>query len=441
MRKIVVIVLVLAGAAGAAAYFGLFSRERTAAAAGQAGGPGGMDRRGGGGGFGGPGGGMAGGGFRGPVTVELARVSRGTIAQYLTVVGNLIGQATVEVAPKTGGRLVSVNVKLGDRVTRGQLIAKLDDLEIVEQVRQAEASHQVAQATIRQREADLTLAQTSVERSRNLFGRQLLPKQTLDDSEARYQAALAQLDLARAQRAQNDARLQELKINLGNTSVTAPVTGFVARRYVDPGAWVSQNAPVASVVDISSLRLVVNVVERDLKVVTVGDTAVVEVDAYPGEKFSGRIARMAPVLDPSTRTAEMEIEVPNRDNRLKPGMYARMSLTVEERLNALTIPRPALVDFEGKRGVWVPAADNKAQFVPIELGIEQSDRVEVRGGLKEGDQVIAAGAAALRASDTIGVTGQDGPSSGRPGMGGPGSRTGSGAEGGPKGRRSGSQRQ
>jgi RND family efflux transporter MFP subunit len=435
MRKIVVVVLVVAMAAGAAVYFGLFSRER-ASAAGQGGGPGGGQ---GGGGFGGPGGGM-GAGFRGPVTVELARVSRNTVSQRLTVVGNLIGQATVEVAPKTGGRLVNVAVKLGDRVTRGQLIAKLDDLEIIEQVRQAAASHRVAEATIRQREADLTLAQTNVERSRNLFGRQLLPKQTLDDSEARYQAALAQLDLARAQLAQNDARLQELKINLANTSVTAPVTGYIARRYVDPGAWVSQNAPVVSVVDIASLRLVVNVVERDLKVVTVGDTAVVEVDAYPGEKFSGRIARVAPVLDPATRTAEMEIEVPNQDNRLKPGMYARISLTVEERPNALTIPRPALVDFEGKRGVWIPSTENKAQFAPIELGIEQSDLVEVRGGLKEGDQVISTGAATLRASDTIVIAGQDGPS-GRPGMGGPGGQQGAPREGGPKGRQSGSNRQ
>jgi RND family efflux transporter MFP subunit len=428
MRKIVVIVLVVAVAVGAAAYFGLFSRERAAAAAGQAGGPGQARQGGGGGGFGG-----MGGGFRGPITVEVGRATRGPIAQHLTAVGNLIGQATVEIVPKTGGRLVSVNVKLGDRVTRGQLIAKVEDREIVEQVRQAEASHEVAQATIRQREADLTLAKTSVERSRNLFGRQLLPRQTLDDSEARYQAAIAQLDLARAQLTQNDARLEELKINLANTSVIAPVTGFVAKRYMDPGAWVSQQAPVASVVDISSLRLVVNVVERDLRVVTVGDAASVEVDAYPGEKFAGRIARVAPVLDPATRTAEMEVEVSNQDNRLKPGMYARIILTIDERSSALTIPRPALVDFESKRGVWIPAADGKVQFVPVELGIEASDRVEILSGLKEGDTVVVTGATALRPSDTITAVGQDGPSSG-PSALGAGSGQG-GSEGRPMGGR------
>ena len=280
MRKFLILG-VLTVAIGGAAYFLVFKREQPAEAADQAqagqaaqgrGGRGGRAGSGagnpgggggfGGGGFGGPGGG---GGFRPPMTVEVAKVARGNISSYLSVVGNLIGEATVEVAPKTGGRLTSMNVKLGDRVRRGQVLAKLDDKEIIEQVRQAEASHQVAEATIRQREADLNLALTNVERSRNLYGRQLLPKQTLDDAEARYLAAVAQLDLSRAQMAQSAARLEELRINLANTSVVSPVDGFVGKRNVDPGAWVSQNAGVASIVDISRMRLVANVVEKDLR--------------------------------------------------------------------------------------------------------------------------------------------------------------------------------
>ncbi len=113
--------------------------------------------------------------------------------------------------PKTAGRLESITVKLGDRVTRGQRIAKIEDQELLEQVKQAEAAFQVASATIRQREADLELAKTNVERSRNLFQRQLLPQQTLDDSEAKYQSAQAALDLARAQNTQSQARLDELR--------------------------------------------------------------------------------------------------------------------------------------------------------------------------------------------------------------------------------------
>jgi RND family efflux transporter MFP subunit len=433
MRKVVIIGVLVAVVAGAAYYF--IKREQPAAAAEQgqagpqggrgAGGPGGGMGGMGGGGFGGPG-----GGFRPPMTVELAKASRGKISAYLSVVGNLIGEATVEVAPKTGGRLISVSVKLGDQVRRNQVIAKLDDREIVEQVRQAEASHQVAEATIRQREADLKLAETSVDRSRNLYGRQLLPKQTLDDAEARYTASLAQLDLARAQMAQSAARLEELRINLANTNVVSPVNGFVARRNVDPGAWVSQNAGVASIVDISSLRLVANVVEKDLRMVSAGDPAVVEVDAYPGEKFNGRIARVSPILDPNTRMAPMEVEIPNPQYRLKPGMYAKVNLEVESKENVLLIPKIALVDSEGQRGVYQANDENRAQFKPVKVGLEDAERAEILDGLREGETIISTGAGALRRNDQLVVAGQGGPpggGGGQPGMGGRGT-------GGPGGR-------
>ena len=255
MRKFVVIAIVVAVAGGAAAYMGVFEREGDAAAAGsQAGGQGGAagggqgaaagrgarggqaqgggGAPGGGGGFGGPGGG---GGPRVPMTVEMGTLKRGKVAAYLTVVGNLIGQQTIDIAPRTGGRLLSVNVQLGDRVRRGQVLAKVEDREIVEQVRQAEASQEVSKATIRQREADLKVAELNFDRSKNLYTRQLLAKQALDDAESRYMAAVAQFDLSKAQLSQNDARLEELRINLQNTSVVSPVDGFVGKRNVDPG--------------------------------------------------------------------------------------------------------------------------------------------------------------------------------------------------------------
>jgi membrane fusion protein, multidrug efflux system len=359
------------------------------------------------------------------MTVEVAKVARGTIASHISVVGNLIGAQTVDVAPKAGGRLQSISVKLGDRVRRGQAIAKIEDREIIEQVNQAEASHKVAEANVRRSEADLSLALTNVDRARNLYGRQLLPKQQLDDAEARYTSAVAALDLARAQTSQSEARLKELRINLGNTSVVSPTDGFVSQRHVDPGAWVSQNAPVASVVDISSLRLVANVVEKDLKAVNPGDPAVVEVDAYPGEKFNGRIARVSPILDPATRTASMEIEIPNRENKLKPGMYARITLEVDSRDNVLIVPKTSLVDSEGQRGVYQPNDENRAQFKRVTVGLEDNEKAEVLEGLREGEIVISTGAGALRRNDQLLIAGADGPSGGR----------GAGAQGAPGGRR------
>jgi RND family efflux transporter MFP subunit len=366
---------------------------------------------------GGPGGGGGRGGARPPMPVEFAPVKRATVTERVTIVGNLIGAATVEAVPKVNGRLQSVDVRLGDSVRRGQQIAKVEDREIREQVRQQEAAFRVAEATIRQREADLKLAQTNLERNRNLLDRQLLPRQTYDDTEARYQAALAQLDLARAQFEQSKARLDELKINLANTVISSPVDGFIGKRYLDPGAAVSPNAPVASVVAIQTVRMVANVVEKDVKKLSVGMPAQVEVDAFPGEKFTGKIGRIAPVFDPQTRTAEMEIEVPNPGFRLKPGMYARVDLTIDSRQNAMTVPSNAVVDFEGKTGVFIagsapqqasnPPAEGTsgqpltARFQPVETGIRDGQQVEIRAGLTENAQVITTGATALRDGDRI----------------------------------------
>ncbi|HVL66100.1 MAG TPA: efflux RND transporter periplasmic adaptor subunit [Vicinamibacterales bacterium] len=391
---------------------------------------------------GGPG--MGGRGGRPPMPVEFTPAKRSDVAERVTIVGTLIGAATVEAVPKVNGRLESVSVRLGDRVNRGQQLAKVEDREIREQVRQAEASYRVAEATIRQRQADLKLAETNLERNRSLLERELLPRQTFDDTEARHQAAVAQLDLARAQFEQAKARLDELRINLANTVITSPVEGFVGKRYLDPGAFVSPNAPVASIVDIRSVRMVANVVEKDVRRLSTGMSADVEVDAFPGERFVGKVSRIAPVFDPQTRTAEMEIEVPNGSFRLKPGMYARVALTIDRRENALTVPRTAVVELDGRTGVFVaggaappaqpasnpPPAEGPrgaqgaaepqgtpgaqdgpgaggaqpamtAKFQPVQVGIRDGERVEITAGIEEGARVITTGASALKDGDRI----------------------------------------
>jgi RND family efflux transporter MFP subunit len=425
MKRSIIIIVILGAVAGAWYYA---NRATTADAAGDL-------RQRGGGGFGfGPGSFQR----RLPMAVELADVKRGDMVEHLTVVGNLIGEQTVEAVPKVSGRLDAVMVRLGDRVSRGQTLAKVEDRELQEQIKQAQASFDVAAATIRQREADLKLAQTNLDRTRNLFERQLIPKQTYDDTEARHQAAVAQVDLARAQYAQAQARLDELKITMDYTSIVSPVSGFVGKRALDPGAWVTPNSSFISVVDISIVRLVANIIEKDLRRIEAGMKADVEVDAFPGDKFAGRIARVAPVLDPSTRTAQIEVEIDNRNFRLKPGMYAKVSFVIEHRANTLIVPANAIVDVTGNKGVYVPGEGDVATFQPVTLGMVAADRVEITSGLTEGTRIISTGAAALREGDRIVLPGRretddnsSGPAArgqGRPGVpaegggrGGPGS--------------------
>ncbi len=431
MRKFVLLAVAVAVIAG-----GVFLYKRSdTSAAGSAGGPGGGRGAG-----------------RPPMPVEFATVKRGPVSERVTIVGTLIGAATVEAVPRVNGRVAEVNVRLGDQVRKGQAIAKIEDREVREQVRQQEAAYKVSEATIRQREADLKLAETNLARNKSLLERELLPRQTYDDTEARHQAAIAQLDLAKAQFDQSKARLEELRINLANTVISSPVDGFIGKRYLDPGASVSPNAPVASIVDIHVVRMVVNVVEKDVKRLQVGMPAQVGVDAFEGEKFVGRVTRIAPVFDPQTRTAEMEIEVPNASYRLKPGMYARVDLTVAQRPDALTVPRNAIVDVDGKTGVFVAGSGGGAtrgegaarggqrstgstgqgdaqpaggapamtvRFVPVVTGIRDADAVEINAGVTEGTRVVTTGAMALKDGDRIV------PSSGR-GGGGSGQAPGTG---------------
>jgi RND family efflux transporter MFP subunit len=341
------------------------------------------------------------------MTVELGSAARGAMADIITVVGSLEGEASVEVSSKVNGRLEDVTVRIGDRVAKGALLAKVEAREIQEQVNQAQASFEVARATVRQREADLKFAQTNLDRSRSLFERQLLPRQTLDDADARHQSAQAQLELAKAQFNQAQSRLDELKITLSATEIRSPVNGFVGKRLLDPGAFVSSNTTVVSMVQIDRVRLVANVVEKDLRRVRVGSPADVEVDAFPGEIFHGRVARLAPVLDPATRTAQMEVEVANGDFRLKPGMYSRVRLTVATKPQALTVPVNAVVTIEGRRGVFQvtdgagAGAAKEADFVPIQTGLEDGVRIEVLGGLSDQARVVTTGAAALRDGDPV----------------------------------------
>jgi HlyD family secretion protein len=410
MRKYGIIILLIVVAGAAVVYY--FTGDRAASAASQ------NDeavrreaRQQGGGG----GGGFGGGGSRGPrppITVELVPVTRRDMIDTVTVVGNLIGAATVDAVPRGQGRLLAVYVKLGDAVRSGQAIAKIEDRELVEQIKQAEATLNVSQATIRQRQADLKLAQNNMERSKSLYERDLLPRQTFDDTDARYQAAQAQLELSMAQLEQTRSRLDELKINLSNTVITAPVDGFIGKRTLDPGASVGPNTSFISVVDIRTVRLVINVVEKDLRRITQGTIVEVEVDAYPGETFKGLVARVAPILDPATRTAQVEIEIPNTTYRLKPGMYARARFTVERHDQALVVPTGALVDVQGKLGVWTPGEGDTPSFHPVTTGIEQQDFTEITSGVTEGENVISTGAGALRAGDRIVLAGQRGGGNG-----------------------------
>ncbi len=342
------------------------------------------------------------------VAVEVAPATIADLEVHLSFDGTLEGRAEVDVVPDIAGRLEAVRVELGDQVKRGQAIAKVRDDDLATQVRQAEHAYEVARATFRQREVDLTLAETTLNRSQELFDEQLLARETLDDAKARAQAAAAQVDLARAQFSQNEARVDELRIKLGKATVRSPVNGFVGKRHVDTGAFASTNAPIVSVVDIAQVKLVANISEREFNRLQVGAPTRLTVDAYPGEIFTGELARLAPVLDPRTRMAEVEVEVANENFRLRPGMYARVEITAERRKDSVVLPQEALVGVGETAGIFViertPSGD-VARFVSVKAGLQDGGLVEILEGISAGQYAVTTGAFGLTDGDVVTVLG------------------------------------
>jgi RND family efflux transporter MFP subunit len=215
------------------------------------------------------------------------------------------------------------------------------------------------------------------------------------------------MNLAKAQIAQADAELQELRIRLGQTEIASPLTGVVATRFVDPGALLSSSTPILLILDLSTMLTVVNVPERDVNKIRVGSTAKVSVDALAGEEFLGRVVRISPILDPQTRTAPVEIELENAGEHLKAEMFSRVDLNLETRRSAILLPREALVYRNERQGVFVVDAET-ARFQPVVTGLTEGDRIEIVEGVREGDTVVGRGATLLQNGDAVQILSPEG---------------------------------
>jgi RND family efflux transporter MFP subunit len=315
-------------------------------------------------------------------------------------VGSLKAKEQVDVAPKVGGRLTELRVDLGDTVKAGQLIGRLEDDEIRQQVRRAEAALQVSQAGVAQREAELENLKMEAERNQSLERDGIISSQQAAQMQTQVRVAEAQVELSRAQMEESEAALEELRIRLSQSEIFSPISGVVARRYVDPGALLSANDPIVLVINLTRMVTVVNVPERQLVKIHVGDEATMAVDALGGEETTGRVVRISPLLDPQTRTAEVEIEIPNPTGRLKGEMFARVDLNLTLQREAIFVPREALVYRSAEPGVFIVDAD-VAQFQPVRMGATDGDRIEALEGLEPGQIIVTRGANLLQSGDRI----------------------------------------
>jgi RND family efflux transporter MFP subunit len=317
--------------------------------------------------------------------VEVAPIEHGPIVLRRTFSGALEPQAQFVVAPKVAGRVERLRVNIADIVTRGQVVAELDNEEFVQAVAQARADLEVARANRAEAASALEIAERDLARAAKLRERGVASEVQYDAARADQLAKKVQLEAAGARIARARASLEAANIRLGYTTIAADWAGgdderVVADRYVDEGQTVSANTELLLIVELQPINGVIYVSEVDYARLHPGQEVALSTDAYPGETFRGRIERIAPVFRQETRQARVELTIDNPGRRLKPGMFIRAEIVLDRLAEAIIVLEKALVRRDDVDGVFVVAEDGRSvAWRPVRVGIREGDKAQVEG--------------------------------------------------------------
>ncbi|WFC40356.1 efflux RND transporter periplasmic adaptor subunit [Pseudoxanthomonas sp. SE1] len=310
------------------------------------------------------------------VPVEVVKASRRPVAASYSGTAALEALGESQVVAKTSGVALAVMVEEGQVVRAGQALVRLDPDRLRLQVAQAEAQ--------------MRKLENNYRRAQQLVGQQMISANDVD--QIKYD-----LDNARAM-------YRMAALELSYTTVTAPISGVVASRSIKTGNFVQINTPIIRIVDESRLEATLNVSERELSKLKAGLPVALAVDAMPGKVFQGTVDRISPVVDSGSGTFRVVCSF-GSDGVLQPGMFGRIRIDYDQRADALVVPRVALLD-DGDPAVFA-VRDGKAVRVPVKVGYVDGEWIEVREGLKPGDQVVTAGKVALREGSAVQVIGAE----------------------------------
>jgi membrane fusion protein, multidrug efflux system len=284
------------------------------------------------------------------------------VVDRVSLPADLLAYRRATLAAEVAGRVESVGADLGQAVRAGHALATIDERALTQALAEAEAW---------QRQAQL-----QYERAQNLFERKAVTKAQLLD-------AVTNRDVA-------EARIANARVQLEKARVVAPWPGRVAARHVDVGAYVAPGAPLFELVDASRLRARALARAADVPFLAVGREVELTVDALPGERLKARIDRLGAALDPESRTLEVEAEIANPGDRLRPGMFARLEVPRRELGGALVVPLAALVDLGGRKAVWV-VEQGRARRRDVLLGPVIGEEAVITAGLDAGARVVVEG--------------------------------------------------
>ena len=377
---------------------------------------------------------------RGDIPVQIAPVVHQKLTYSLIATGDISPLMQVDLFPKVSGYLERIFVQIGDSVRQGQVIAQIDRAEFVQKVKEVEAklaqvraaadeieagtrSEDIRQAeeAVKQAQSRFDNAKTTRERMEALYNRQIISKKDFDNADTECAVCEAQLSSnkerlkqlregarrevregSRAKVQEMEAILAQEQIRLQNTQIIAPFAGEIVRKNVDSGALISPSTPVVTLIHLETLKVVANVLEKDVALIKPGMRAKILTEAYPEKPFEGKVVRINKALDLATRTLQAEINFPNPGHLLKPGMYAKLEMILSEKPDALTVPKEAVLKENGKEFVFT-VEGNQAFRKPVMTGIERENVIEIVEGVKDGDKIVVRGQESLRDRSTVRV--------------------------------------
>lgn len=306
------------------------------------------------------------------IPVEAAYVKKGDIHAFYTGTASLEPEKEALILTKSSGTVINIFAEEGDVVKEGDLLAKIDDKEM--------------KLTLKQAEINLKKMENDLERTKKLYEKNFISEEQFEAVKFEYES---QKNL-----------YEQAKLNLENTEITASISGTVTKRYLKKGNTASFSEPAYHIANMEKLHAVLHVPEGELSKLKPEQTARLTADALPNMDFYGDILRINPVIDPSTGTFKVTVQVKDPNNNLKPGMFSRISIVYDVHKQALLIPKDAVIS-EDRENLVFKAQDSVAVKLAVKTGYTNTDNIEILEGLKEGDTVITMGASALKDSSKI----------------------------------------
>ena len=362
-----------------------------------------------------------------PKPVAITIVHKNSVARAVDVVGTLAAVDQVTVSSEADGKVQKINADLGDRVRAGQVLIELDD----EKQRYAYEQQQAALARTlaqygapdpehlpdieqtpeaKRTKADLAQAEQAYERAAELFKRTLIPQQGLDDArtavetkKASYDASLHNARNLRASIRGSEAEMKLAARRLRDAAIRAPFDGYVEKRLVNLGELVKAQMPVMAIVRLDPLKVIAEIPEKMAPWIAEGRPVELRVDAYRDRTFTGKVTRISPAVNTSTRAFPFEAVVPNADSVLKPGTFARVHVESGKVDDVLTLPYAALQYRYGVNRVFVVQGDRLA-VRELQVGERVGDRIEIVSGVKAGEQVAITDVESLADGALVSVT-------------------------------------